>query len=281
MRKAFRLIPYGLLGLVVLLLVYLNIFHYANWLNSDMAAEMMFAKTLSDEGKYIATSNWFYSTEFRILYTQLFMVPLFGIFKSWHIVRAITNILTYILMLASYFYFMKPFKVNKGTVVATSTLLLLPFSETTMTHIQMGNTYMPHIIIIFFWMGMFLRLLDKKGLKPFRYVAIWSLYCLLSLIAGMSGVRYILVIFAPVILFSVIYAIRGDAFCAYRKSFDTESGDSFVKKTLSLIKDRTFSRFWISLAGFVMAFTGYLINSLYIAEKYVFQTYDSTNFVNI
>jgi hypothetical protein len=136
-----------------LLLIVVNICWGNNWIDSDMAAEMIFSKLIAEEGGLIATTNWFYSTEFRILYTQLIMVPLFHIFEDWHVIRTITNIVTYVVLLSSYFYFMKPLALKKSTVIYSSVILLLPFSETIMTHVQMGNTYMPHMIIIFICFG--------------------------------------------------------------------------------------------------------------------------------
>ena len=139
--------PYVLLGMIFLMLVFLNIFYQDHWLDSDMAAEMMFSKLLAKEGRLFATPDWYYSTEFRFLYTHWIMGPLFRICDNWHVIRAITNIASYVLMLASYFYCMKPLKVKKGLVITTAALLLLPFSETMMTHMVMGNTYMFHVII--------------------------------------------------------------------------------------------------------------------------------------
>ena len=113
-----------LVGITFLYLLLLNIFWGQNWIDSDMAAEMIFSKLLADEGKYISTSNWFYSTEFRVIYTQLIMVPLFKIFHNWHVIRIITNCVTYLLLIASYMYFMKMFAINKYLVILSSIILL-------------------------------------------------------------------------------------------------------------------------------------------------------------
>lgn len=92
-----------------LLLVALNVFWGDHWIDSDMAAEMIFSRLLAQEGKWIATENWYYSTEFRVLYTQLIMTPLFHVLSDWHVIRVLTNVVTYLLMLGAYFYCMKPF----------------------------------------------------------------------------------------------------------------------------------------------------------------------------
>lgn len=72
-----KTIPYILLGATLLLLLGLNIISQDHWLDSDMAAEMIFSRILAGEHRIISTTNWYYSTEFRVLYTQLIMGPLF------------------------------------------------------------------------------------------------------------------------------------------------------------------------------------------------------------
>ena len=158
MKTLKKQIPYILLGATLLLLLGLNIISQDHWLDSDMAAEMIFSRILSEEHHIFSTTNWYYSTEFRVLYTQLIMGPLFRICSNWHVIRTITNLVFYGLMLASYYYFMKPLKVSRGLTVLSSCLLLLPFSETMMTHMQMGNTYMSHVILVLWFFGMYLRL---------------------------------------------------------------------------------------------------------------------------
>ena len=112
MKTLKKQIPYILLGATLLLLLGLNIISQDHWLDSDMAAEMIFSRILSEENHIFSTTNWYYSTEFRVLYTQLIMGPLFRICNNWHVIRTITNLVFYGLMLASYYYFMKPLKVS-------------------------------------------------------------------------------------------------------------------------------------------------------------------------
>jgi hypothetical protein len=230
-----------------------------------MSAEMIFSKLLADEGHLFATSSWYYSTEFRVIYTQLIMVPLFKIFQSFHIIRAFTNIVSYLLMLAAYFYMMKPFKVDRRYTILTGTILLLPFSETMMTHMQMGNTYMMHVVIALFFFGTFIRLAHHKR----RHIII---YILTAVICGMSGVRYLLALCAPLLIAAVIYMLKSEEFAMFREKRGTLH---------NLLKSKGAQYFYYSVAGAAAAFAGYVINILYISRKYVFQTYEATNFISI
>lgn len=265
---------WGLLCAVFLMLVFLNLFYLENWIDSDMAAEMIFSRLLAEEGKVLATENWYYSTEFRVLYTQLIMEPLFFLFQDWHVIRAITNILTYILLLCSYFYMIRPLKVKKTTGILSAVLLLLPFSETFVTHVQMGNTYMPHMIIICFGFGMFLRLSGEGESSRAGRAALLIGYLLLSLVCGLSGVRYLLALQAPLVLSSLVYLVKSREFADFRRAFDPEH----FKKLLTGERIRYLGYSVLGAAG---AMAGYALNILFIASKFTFQTYEATNFISV
>ena len=57
--KSNKRLPWLVMGVLLFLLVYLNAFYLENWLDSDMAAEMMFSKLLATEGHIFASQNWF------------------------------------------------------------------------------------------------------------------------------------------------------------------------------------------------------------------------------
>ena len=277
-KKQGKVTPLGLAVVSVagalLMLMILNIFFGDHWIDSDMAAEMIFSKLIAEEGGLIATKNWYYSTEFRVLYTQLFMVPLFHIFEDWHVIRTITNLLTYLLMLGSYYYFMKPLKLSRAAVVLSSMILLLPFSETFVTHMQMGNTYMPHVIIVFFCFGMFLRLTEQEKVFQARKLLLAGCYILLSVVCGMSGVRYMLALQAPLVLTAVCFTMKSKAYGELRQKLCLQN----VKEVLS---GERLNYLVYSILGAFSALVGYVINVAVIAKKYPFQTYDATNFIKV
>lgn len=269
------IISYVLLGGSLLLLFLLNLACHDHWLDSDMAAEMIFSKQLSETGHFFATPDWYYSTEFRFLYTHWIMGPLFHVFKSWHVIRAITNLVTYGLMIASYFFFMMPFKVRKSLVVGSSVLLLLPFSETMITHMQMGNTYMFHVIIAFLFMGCFVRITKPEKGKKLPWVVC---YVLLSLICGVSGVRYLLALQCPLVIGSFVYNVKSSEFETLRREL---TSDNWKIKCKGFLSSFSLQYFWISLLGLAGAGAGYGINLFYVSRHYVFQTYEVTNFVSV
>ena len=104
-----KLYEYGfaiITGVIILCLVLFCIFKPDNLMHSDTTAEVILSKLLADENKLVTTS-WFYSTEIRIVYSQLLMVPLFKIFDSYRLVKFLSVFIFYILMLWAYFFVCK------------------------------------------------------------------------------------------------------------------------------------------------------------------------------
>lgn len=276
--KIKRGLPYAVPFFAFLLLTILNIFYHDHWLDSDMAAEMMFSKLLSEEGHIFATPDWYYSTEFRLIYTQLIMAPLFKITGSFHVIRALTNMVTYVLMLGAYFYMMKPLKVKGGIAALTGTVLLLPFSETMMTHMQMGNTYMMHVIIVLMFFGMFLRL-TEGGLKPVRKIWLTTVYIITGIACGVSGVRYLLALQCPLVIAAFIYLLKSEDFKLFRENFgEGKFSGAYFKRVL---KCHRAVFLYYAIIGAAAAVAGYGINVIFVSRNYVFQTYDATNFIPI
>lgn len=278
-EKAAKAGPCVILGLSILLLVFLNIFCHDHWLDSDMAAEMIFSKTLAEEGRFFAAPDWYYSTEFRFLYTHWIMGPLFHIFQSWHVIRAVTNLVSYALVLLSYYYFMKPLRVRRGLVTATAAILLLPFSETMMTHMAMGNTYLFHVMIVFWYFGLYLRLAGadsagRGGAHRIRFL----FYLALALVCGVSGVRYMLALQCPLVLTGAVSVFRSAQFERFRKE---AAAENLRERWKAVWQCPAMRYLGCALCGAVGSVAGYAVNVLYVSRHYVFQTYESTNFIAV
>jgi len=276
--KLQNIYPWLIVGFFFAVLIFLNAFYLENWLDSDMAAEMMFSKLLAREGGIFASESWYYSTEFRFLYTHLLMGPLFRVTDNWHLIRMTTNIVFYIGMLAAYFYMTAPLQMDKPKRIVCSAALLLPFSENMMLHMHMGNTYMTHVIIVLFEMGLFLRIVGNHK----RKAALWVFYEVLAIICGLSGVRYLLALQCPLLLTAIVQWVRSEAFQSFRKRFDgsRESWNDLWKANGACFgKDS--KAICVSFLGLLGSLTGYVINVVYVSKRYTFQTYESTNFIHV
>lgn len=273
-KKTAKFVPYIVLGLIFIMLLMLNVFYQDHWLDSDMAAEMMFSKLLAEGNHVFATNEWYYSTEFRFLYTHLIMAPLFRIMDNWHIIRTITNIVFYVLMYVSYLYAVKPLGLRKTYKVLLGAVLFLPFSETMALHMQIGNTYMSHVIILFFFFGLFLRLAGTENDSGAKRIIMLICYLALALVCGISGIRYLFTMQCPLVVTALLFSMKSEEFQAFRREM-TFAGFGKVCKSKEV-------RYLLySLLGAVGAVVGYGINVIWISRQYVFQTYGATNFISV
>ena len=81
------------------------------FIDSDMSSELVLAKLLSEQGGILA-ENWFYSTEIKVLNSQIFIAPLFWIFKSWATVRWVGTAVMLALLIAASLFALRSLSVS-------------------------------------------------------------------------------------------------------------------------------------------------------------------------
>ena len=146
-----------------------------NRLDADMASEQLLANLLAQEGGVMST-NWYYSTELRVLNTQLVMAPLFRQFPSWHTVRVVGSVVLILLYLAAWFWFGHSAKLKYSGLLGAG-LLVLPYGALYRQYVLEGLYYIPHIANSFEVMGCAVRILRggrilncQTGVDPTRAV---------------------------------------------------------------------------------------------------------------
>lgn len=177
-----------ILMLQILLLMYLTWKFGTQRLDGDDSAEMILANLLAREGGLLSR-NWLYSTEIRVLNTQIVMSLLFRIFDDWRLVRTLgTGIL--LCILASSYLFMCRNLPEGDHLAKWAPVLLLPFSYVYYDIVLFGLYYIPHISILFTSLG----LLTQKKKNSFLTII---LLVILAFFAGMGGIRIPAVGYAP------------------------------------------------------------------------------------
>lgn len=217
----------------------LNFFCSSHVINSDMSAELVLADELAKTNR-IFTTQWFYSTEIRIFYTQIVSLFFFKIFNSWTTVRTLTNFVFLMLLLFSYLFAMKPLKLTQKSVYLSSLFLFIPYSLEYINIVHIGNSYIPHFIVVFVCIGFLIRLLGQKNRLYFLC------YLLLSFYAGLCGIRFLTIYAIPVFLSSILKIIIEN-----QKSGISLFNISSIKKP-GLV---------IPFFGFTACFSGVIINS--------------------
>lgn len=255
----------------LILLSWNNFFVCRSRLDSDMASELILEQSLSERNQMFH-SGWYYSTELRILNTLLVRAPLFKIFSDWTTVRTVGNALLFCFMLCSYLVLLKYLKVDIEFSLLTAAMLLCPFSRIWLNIMYEGAYYIPHVTITFFYLTLFL-MVEKTGHEANRIKkrGILAGYLLLSVILGMSGIRYMLNIQLPILMTSALLVLFNRNYQEIREKPTAEN----LKKAL---KWKPTLYFLISLAGVAATMLGYFISERLLHNVFRFHSYSNNKF---
>lgn len=217
----------------------LNYFCSSHVINSDMSAEMVVANELARTNR-IFTTQWFYSTEIYFIHMQTACAFWFKIFHSWSLVRTMANLTFLTGLLFAYLYAMKPLKLSKRSVYLSSLFLFIPYSMEYIYIVHTGTSYTPHFIVLFLAIGLILRLFSENKKRNL------ILYILVSLYAGICGIRFMTIFAIPVVLAFILKIVVENH----------ESG-------ISLFRADTYKKqfAYIPLLGFLICLAGVFINS--------------------
>ena len=178
-----------------------------NRLDADMASEQLLANLLAQEGGVMSTS-WYYSTELRVLNTQLVMAPLFRLFTSWHTVRVVGSVVLILLYLAAWFWFGRSAKLKYSGLLGAG-LLMLPYGALYRQYVLEGLYYIPHITISFVVLGCAVRIL-RGG----RRLAPAAGMVLFSFAAALGGPRQLFILNIPLTVAAALL-LAGCSACGY------------------------------------------------------------------
>lgn len=195
------------------------------FVDADMSSELVLSKLLSQEHGVLSNS-WYYSTELRVLNTQLVFAPLFHLFSDWQTVRAVGTAILLALMVLCSIFFARGLGLTYSSSFFAAGVLLLPISTSYTYSVLQGSFYVPHICISFLLFGIILRYVDscKK--------IVWAMLGgILAFVAGLGGVRQIFVFTFPVFLTAMFLF-----YVAYKRNENmTTPKDFFYISSIMLI----------------------------------------------
>lgn len=223
--------------------------------NSDIASDMILGKLLSQEGG-ILSKNWFYSTELHVVHTQLIYKLLFHIWPdNWLMVRIAAAVIFLVLIVASFLFMTSALGLKDEGLLASS-ILTWPFGQWYVRIVTFGQSYVTYFIIAFVSMGLFFRAV--KGGKT-KGVIYGVLLAAISFVAGLGGVRLLMICYAPLFATSLVVVL----FTHY-VSFAN-------KKDARALQTSTKAAFIFALIPFVFSCIGLGINRKVLCKKYNFQ----------
>ena len=225
-------------------------------LDGDASSELVLSNLLAKENAIIST-NWFYSTELRVLNTQLVYAPLFHILSSWYWVRVVGATILNLLLVYCYMFMMKSTGISKFARFSSAALLLLPLSIQQARIVNLHTYYIPHIAIGFLLIGLILRMKNEKTEK-IRASSL-LIFLLLSFFSGLGGIRQLMVTLAPLFMTMLLNTYSNNTTLSYSLMDD-------IKRIFS---DKTLI---ISIAGIVANLAGVFINTFLFLKRYHFST---------
>ncbi len=191
-------------GWAVLLIAFCFFAFYLNRtvdgrLDADDSSELVLSALLAREGRII-TPNWYYSTEVRVLNTNVVWAPLFKVFSSWHAVRVTGSLLMVLILLASVVFLLRRFGYRDIAPWAAA-FFCVPFSADYYEFVIERSYYIPHIATILFAAGVLGGLLRKE--KGIGTAAGAAAGILLAFAAGLGGPRVPVLFYIPMMLSAV------------------------------------------------------------------------------
>ncbi|MCR5748498.1 MAG: hypothetical protein K6G03_12390 [Lachnospiraceae bacterium] len=245
--------PYKIFGLaaiaaVVIIYVVLIMHNGYRFLNSDDSSELALARILADQHS-ILTKDWFYSSELRVLNTNLFFAPMFYIFKSWSAVRAAGGSLLLIAYVASYLWIPYAWKYETKWFYLTAFVLIMPYAEP-WQFFGLKMYYIPHVAISFVSFALLGHIFHaENNRKKTAYIALLGLF---AFAAGLGGVRSVEYTYIPLFL---------TAFLIW-----------FVKKS-GLIPVA------VAFGTLAASGVGYIVNGSVLSKIYQYHSYGNVSFI--
>lgn len=202
-RKLLSIMAWGVLVAVYVLMVGIFAAYGSHNLNADDSSEMVYAAQMNEEGS-LHTENWLYSTELRVVSpVQLYQLGLKIFPDNWSAARAFAQALSMLGIAACVLLFARILGLGMHAPLL-ATAFLLPFSFDYMYIMLFGCHYAVHLMISL----IVLCLVMRFGGRTVRHAgASLALLVFLGLWSGLSGLRMLTMLVAPLCAASVILAL--------------------------------------------------------------------------
>ena len=227
--------------------------------DSDLASEMILSDLLNKEGTIIS-HNWFYSTELKVVNLQWFYRLGLLIFPNdWHLARTFGMAITLALFAAAMLFFVKCAGLGRAGLWMVGTLLW-PFGQHYLVYAIYGGYY---LVYTFFYMLVLALVLRSLNADKKHCALQWVLACVITAVAGMNGVKQLMVFHAPLCLAAAILLVLALHSC----------GKTNGKAALDACRKEV-RLFAASLVTAVAAAAGYFVSNAVLSRMYDFKSYN-------
>lgn len=228
-----------------------------NIIDSDASSELVLSHYLAHTDDFLLSRDWFYSTELRVLNTQLIYSAMFRLFSDWSFVRFCSAMVMQVILLISCGFLLHEAGFGKKEFFLSGSLLLFPISVTYGRIVLYHCYYIPHLALSFFLVGLTLGFAKPLRLRSWRPWIRLALLALFSFLGGLGGVRQLLITHVPLLLCIVFFCFLEDA-----KEADRSKSSFLSPGNLPLEI--------AALAGALFSFAGLKVNTGILAQHYSF-----------
>ena len=227
--------------------------------DSDLASEMILSDLLNKEGTIIS-HNWFYSTELKVVNLQWFYRLGLLIFPNdWHLARTFGMAITLALFAAAMLFFVKCAGLGRAGLWMVGTLLW-PFGQHYLVYAIYGGYY---LVYTFFYMLVLALVLRSLNADKKHCALQWVLACVITAVAGMNGVKQLMVFHAPLCLAAAILLVLALHSCG---KTDWKAALDVCRKEVRLLA--------ASLVTAVAAAAGDFVSNAVLSRMYDFKSYN-------
>ncbi len=203
-NKILKTILFFALLFSVGILCYSNIFHYTAVMDSDIASDAVLAREIAENGMKIP-DTWITSTETRLFYPLNFAALFYSIFPNLNLSMGIACSFCALLVIASMVLLYKSLEYKTVPILIA---VLIPFAMTDNYHdvlemyVLFAGYYFSVIFLDFILLYFYSVFIKDKLKAPFVIVSV-----IVALLAGMQGMRGLLMVFIPLITTEMIRCI--------------------------------------------------------------------------
>ena len=183
----------GFFLLCAAMTAYYLIAGYGAYLDSDMASELALASHLAKEGGLVSRT-WYYSTEIRLINTQMIFTPLMALFPdNWRLVRTLGCMILLGMLVAASLFASGQFGANRRYAWMAAGLNISACSPLYAQNVVIGAYYVPHAVLTMLLLGLYARWQRRGGKRTAVLIPV------LAFLMGASSVRYLVIVIAPLL----------------------------------------------------------------------------------
>lgn len=153
----------SILVIQVLMCIICEYVNYESYMNSDIASDMLLAKTMAEKGHWVFCSDYIYTTEIHVLHSQLLMQLLFRFISNWKTVFVLSFTISIVAICILCLVLLKII-INDDKYAFLGTTLLIGVGGDYYTLLFNNQSYTAYILFAFLLLILFYKFKDNQNI---------------------------------------------------------------------------------------------------------------------